>query len=124
MRKVALTVVAGLLAFASFAAFPALAQAQHRHQHRQLHNYLDFRDYQRDLYHHDAHRYPMTYWQHERLHNNLDWQAYRDHRYHQHYHQQQYYYAPSYPGGYSNYPSAPSFNFGYRSPNFSIRLGW
>ena len=79
--------------------------------HGQYHDDLDHRAYHRELYHYDAHRYPMTYRQHDALHDDLDHDAFHDHLEHRAVHRS--YYRPRYYNG-----------FGYRGRGFSLRIGY
>ncbi len=117
---------AGILALAGLALFANSASAQYRY-HDPFHNYLDQRQFQRDVYHYQAHQYPMTHWQHRQLHNSLNHDAYHDHLLDRQYHRlQNNYYAPTYGGSYyggSYYPQNQGFSFGFQNRNFGIYFG-
>ena len=62
-------------------------------RHVQDHSRLNHRVQHRAATHHNAHHYPMTYWQHSGLHNQLDHQANHDEiRHHSAHDRGRYYY--------------------------------
>ncbi len=73
-----------------------------------LHDDLDHNGYHRELYHNDAHRYPMSRQQHGRLHDDLDHDVFHDELYHRETHRQNA--APA--------RLAPSFSIGGRRVSF------
>ena len=78
------------------------------YDHIQFHDALESRAVQRDIVHHEAHRYPMTWQQHERLHDALDHAAYHDYLADREFHR-----TYDYPGSYYTTPaSLPYSSYG------------
>jgi len=71
-------------------AFTGIADAQYIYNpyspHRQYHNDLQYRKYQRQAHSDYAHQFPMTPKQHQRLHDELDHEEYHDQLEHKEFH--------------------------------------
>ena len=86
------------------------------------HQNLQQRAYERQIIHHNAHRYPMTHYQHGTLHNSLRRDAVHDRFEHRRVHRNGAYCYPSTSGYYYN-PYGSRLGIGYSTPGFSIRIG-
>lgn len=131
-KKIA--IAAGVvLAAGLFAADVAQASDGYRGRssHGRLHDNLDHNEFHRELYHRDAHRYPMSPRSHGRLHDSLDHDRFHDSLQHRQYHRSYRY--PSYRSGYGSqhhgFYRAPQhyghggFGIGISPSGFSLRLG-
>jgi len=141
------SILLGLAVVGTMSALSASAEASdlsvflrggsHRGHHVAQQNHarhmqeLQHRAYDRELAHHQAHRYPMTRSQHGRLHNALNHEAYHDHLEHRAAHRTHAYqpraYQPSYGIGVTSRYGHSSGRYGrshHPRSGFSLSLGF
>ncbi len=132
MRRLLLSLAAGVLAIGALALAATPAQAGDkdrwwRRDHGRYHDELEHRDFHRRLEHRDAHRYPMTWWEHEQLHDALRHDRFHDRLEHRDYHRWSRpapdYYSPYGSYYYAPYPGYGGYGIGVQGRNFSFWLG-